>query len=230
MIILRKKLFMIDILYQDRDILVCIKPSGTLSESCEDSHSLPKMIEEQSAALGAPISLFAVHRLDREVFGVMVFAKNREAAAKLSALVSERRFHKEYLAVVEGVPEKGSDTLKDLLFRDTKKNKTYTVDRKRAGVKEASLEYTTLGSRDGRSLAKIILHTGRTHQIRVQFASRGHSVAGDRKYGSSLKAASGAIALCSHKIEFSHPTTKKTLSFSYTPNPEYPWDGYETLL
>lgn len=219
---------MIDILYEDRDILVCIKPAGTLSEANEDIHSLPKMIEKECTDKGSPVSIFAVHRLDREVSGVMVFAKNSKSAAALSALVSERRFHKEYLAVLEGRPEKDADTLTDLLFRDSRKNKTYTVDRKRAGVKEASLEYTALDSHDDTTLVKIILHTGRTHQIRVQFASRGHSVLGDRKYGSKTK--SSGIALCSHKIEFTHPSSGKPVSFSYLPTDEALWGKYSNLL
>lgn len=219
---------MTEILYEDRDILVCVKPAGTLSEASEDIHSLPKMIEKECSDRGSPTSLFAVHRLDREVSGVMVYAKNQKSAAKLSALVAERKFHKEYLAVVEGSPEKDSDTLTDLLFRDSRKNKTYAVDRKRAGVKEASLEYTTLEHGENTTLVKIILYTGRTHQIRVQFASRGHSVLGDRKYGSKTKAL--GIALCSHKIEFAHPSSGKIVSFSYIPRDEALWGEYSNLL
>lgn len=215
---------MIEILYQDNDILVCVKPAGTLSEESEDSHSLPRLICEE---YDIP-SLFAVHRLDREVSGVMVYAKTRESARSLSTLVAERKFYKEYLAVIEGRPEKDADTLVDLLFRDSRKNKTYAVDRKRAGVKEASLEYSLIDSREDSSVVKIILHTGRTHQIRVQFASRGHSVVGDRKYGSRTKSA--GIALCSHKIEFIHPATGERVSFSYLPTNDPLWNEYSDIL
>lgn len=215
---------MIEILYQDKDILVCVKPSGTLSEVSEDIHSLPRTISKE---LDIP-PLFTVHRLDREVSGVMVYAKNADAARSLSQLISKRDLHKEYLAIVEGRLEKSNDTLTDLLFRDARKNKTYVVDRRRVGVKEASLEYTVIGCQEENSLVRIILHTGRTHQIRAQFASRGHSVVGDRKYGARSK--NSAIALCSHKIEFKLPASGKNVSFSYVPHDEDIWGEYEDIL
>ena len=201
---------MIEILYEDKSILVCIKPAGTLSEISDNKNSLPVLLSEQTGS-----QIFTVHRLDREVSGVMVYAKTSAAAAKLSADMAERRFDKEYLAVIEGSPERDSDTLVDLLFRDAKRNKTYTVDRKRQGVKEASLEYTTLAKGANTSLVRVKLHTGRTHQIRVQFASRKHPIVGDRKYGSQT--ALSAISLCSHKIGFYHPRTNEYLCFTYTP-------------
>ena len=214
---------MIEILYEDKSIVVCVKPSGTLSESSEDKNSLPRMLSEQT---GSPI--FTVHRLDREVCGVMVYAKEASAAAKLSADMAERRFTKEYLAVIEGKMPQSAHTLTDLLFKDSKRNKTYTVNRRRQGVKEASLEYTTLGSADDTSLIKIILHTGRTHQIRVQFASRKHPIVGDRKYGS--KTSCNAIALCSHRLSFNHPRTNKALCFTYTPEEGEMWNIYTKIL
>lgn len=202
---------MIEILYQDNDILVCVKPSGTLSERSEDKLSLPSEIERQEG-IG---ELFTVHRLDREVSGVMVYAKNPSAAAKLSSAIAERRFHKEYLAVLEGEIDGDGGVLKDLLFRDSRKNKSYVVERQRRGVKDASLEYTVVERGEGTTRVRIILHTGRTHQIRAQFASRGHSVVGDRRYGSKTKRE--GIELYSHKIEFEHPRTNEKLSFEYTP-------------
>lgn len=202
---------MIEIIYEDNSIIVCIKPAGTLSERSESAMSLPRTIERERALP----ELFTVHRLDREVSGVMVYAKERESAASLSAQISDRRFEKEYLAITDGIPEKDSDTLCDLLFKDSKRNKSYVVDRMRRGVKEASLEYLTLKKKDGRAKLLIKLHTGRTHQIRVQLGSRGCSISGDRKYGS--KTQSCAISLCSHKISFTHPKTKEHMSFTYTP-------------
>ena len=202
---------MIEILFEDADILVCIKPAGYLSEDSEAERSLPRAIaEERSLA-----ELFAVHRLDREVSGVMVYAKSKTAAAKLSAQVADRSFEKEYLAVVEGVPADDEATLTDLLFKDSRRNKSFVVDRKRAGVKEASLSYKTLAKGDGRALVRVKLHTGRTHQIRVQFASRKMPVLGDGKYGSTVR--SGEIALASCMIRFKHPRTNKTTEFTYEP-------------
>ena len=214
-----------EILYSDKHLVVCIKPSGVLS--AKDSSGKQNMQDMLCETLGVS-ETFVVHRLDREVSGVMVYAKTRESARSLSTLVAERKFYKEYLAVIEGRPEKDADTLVDLLFRDSRKNKTYAVDRKRAGVKEASLEYSLVDSKGESSLVRIILHTGRTHQIRVQFASRGHSVVGDRKYGSRTKSA--GIALCSHKIEFIHPATGERVSFSYLPTNAPLWNEYSDIL
>ena len=206
---------MIEILFEDADILVCIKPAGYLSEDSEAERSLPRAIaEERSLA-----ELFAVHRLDREVSGVMVYAKSKTAAAKLSAQVADRSFEKEYLAVVEGVPADDEATLTDLLFKDSRRNKSFVVDRKRAGVKEASLSYKTLAKGDGRALVRVKLHTGRTHQIRVQFASRKMPVLGDGKYGSTVR--SGEIALASCMIRFKHPRTNKTTEFTYEPTGDW---------
>lgn len=219
---------MVKILYENDGLLVCIKPAGTLSEKSDNPNSLPLIIEKEYLEKNTPVSLFAVHRLDKEVSGVMVYAKNTISAAHLSTQVANRSFYKEYLAIVEGVTEKESDVLKDLLFKDSTRNKTYVVKRARKGVKEASLEYTTLASKDESSLLKIVLHTGRTHQIRVQFASRGHSIVGDKKYGSELNLP--AICLCSHKIAFSDPITKKALEFTYIPKEPYIWNDYDDAL
>ena len=206
---------MIEILFEDADILVCIKPAGYLSEDSEAERSLPRAIAEERALA----ELFAVHRLDREVSGVMVYAKSKTAAAKLSAQVADRSFEKEYLAVVEGVPADDEAMLTDLLFKDSRRNKSFVVDRKRAGVKEASLSYKTLAKGDGCALVRVKLHTGRTHQIRVQFASRKMPVLGDGKYGSTVR--SGEIALASGMIKFKHPRTNKTVEFTYEPTGDW---------
>lgn len=219
---------MVEILYENDGLLVCIKPAGTLSEKSDNPNSLPLIIEKEYLEKNTPVSLFAVHRLDKEVSGVMVYAKNAISAAHLSTQVANRSFYKEYLAIVEGVTEKESDVLKDLLFKDSTRNKTYVVKRARKGVKEASLEYTTLASKDESSLLKIVLHTGRTHQIRVQFASRGHSIIGDKKYGSQISLS--AITLCSHKIAFSDPITKKVIEFTYVPKDLNIWNNYHDIL
>ena len=157
----------------------------------------------------------------------MVYAKSKTAAAKLSAQVADRSFEKEYLAVVEGVPADDEAMLTDLLFKDSRKNKSFVVDRKRAGVKEASLSYKTIAKGDGRALVRVKLHTGRTHQIRVQFASRKMSVLGDGKYGSSVR--SGEIALASCMIKFKHPRTKEFVEFSHLPTGAI-WCAVEDLI
>ncbi len=205
---------MIQILYDDRDLLVCVKPCGTLSEKSEAQNSLPAMIEKEYAEKGEPLSLYTVHRLDREVRGVMVYAKTAEAAKRLSAAMSEGSFEKIYLAATEKVLEEKDGVLRDLLFKDSKKNKSYVVQRPRVGVKEASLEFSLLSSSENGGLYRIKLHTGRTHQIRVQLSSRGCPIAGDRKYGAK---GGKNILLCSHKLSFPHPRSRKRMDFTYIP-------------
>ena len=161
-----------NIIYSDRDFAVIIKPVGVDSE-----HQVPAMISEQ---LGGGV--FPIHRLDLNVGGVMVYARTKAAAAKLSQLVQEGLLVKEYRALVHGTPPE-SGVLEDFLFKDSRKNKVFVVKKERKGVKRASLEYTRLTDADP-SLVHIRLHTGRSHQIRVQFSSRGFPLVGDHKYGS----------------------------------------------
>ena len=161
-----------DIIYSDRDIAVIIKPLGMDSE-----HQVPAAIIEK---LGGEV--FPIHRLDLNVGGVMVYARTKQAAALLSKLVQEGQLVKEYRALVHGVPE-AQGVWEDFLFKDSRKNKVFVVKKERKGVKKASLEYTRLTDASP-ALVHIRLHTGRSHQIRVQFASRGFPLVGDHKYGS----------------------------------------------
>ena len=161
-----------DILYSDRDLAVCIKPVGLDSEA-EIPAELKKM-------LGGEI--FPIHRLDKNVGGVMVFARTKQAAAALSKAVQEGLMVKEYVAVVHGTPPETGDW-EDFLFKDSRKNKVFAVKKERKGVKYARLEFDRLAAGE-ESLVHIRLHTGRSHQIRVQFSSRGYPLVGDHKYGS----------------------------------------------
>ena len=180
-----------DVIYEDDQLLVCVKPRGVLS--CRDA-SGKKSMED----LLAPRTVFPVHRLDREVSGLMVFAKTREAAAFLSRPGS---LTKEYEALCEGsLPDEGEMT--DLLYHDSRKNKTYVVKRKRSGVREARLTYRVLERCADGTRVLVHLETGRTHQIRVQFASRGCPLLGDRRYGSKT---AGPIGLLAVRLSFSHP-------------------------
>ena len=174
-----------EILYTDRDMAVCIKPVGVSSE--DGPGSLPELLR---GAMGGEV--YPIHRLDLNVGGVMVYARNRAAAAFLSQAVAQRQLKKEYLALCHGAPEEAG-TWEDLLWKDSRKNKVYVVQRQRQGVKKASLEYEILGRTPELSLARILLHTGRSHQIRVQFASRGFPLLGDGKYGARDKIPSPAL-------------------------------------
>ena len=161
-----------EILYSDKGIAVCIKPIGLDSEA-----EVPTALKEQ---LGGEI--FPIHRLDKNVGGVMVYARTKQAAAALSKAVQEGTMVKEYVAMVHGTPTESGDW-SDLLFKDSSKNKVFVVKKERKGVKKARLEFKTLRSGED-SLVRIRLHTGRSHQIRVQFSSRGFPLVGDHKYGS----------------------------------------------
>lgn len=201
---------MIELLYQDNDIVVCIKPSGVLSAAdMSGKRNIPEMLAEQLSVN----EVFPVHRLDKEVRGIMVFALNKTSAARLSAdMANNERFIKRYIAVVSGCPQDETGVFEDLLFKDSAKNKSFVVKKLRRGVKSAKLEYKVLESAHNKTLVEIRLFTGRTHQIRVQFASRGMPILGDRKYGGAEN--DKGIALYSYALEFYHPTTGEKLKFS----------------
>lgn len=210
------------VLFEDTEIIVCLKPAGINSQG-GNSDMVARLnsyfSENSSNAVAYP-----VHRLDRETAGIMVFAKNAKGAAELSKQVSDSKMKKHYFAVINGSPSEKSGVLKDLLFHDRQKNKTYTVKRYRKGVKDASLEYVTVCEADGLSLLDILLHTGRTHQIRVQFASRKLPLYGDGKYGGG----NGKLALFAYKLEFVHPVTHKEMIFAASPDySEYPWNKFK---
>ena len=196
-----------EILFEDKELIVCIKERGILSQ--QGNQVERTMLTDLEAHIGK--EAYPVHRLDKEVGGVMVFAKTRNAAAKLSVQVTDRTMEKEYITVVEGSPEEKEGTMEDLLFFDRSKNKSFTVKKERRGVKKASLSYKVLAEGDGLSLLRVRLHTGRTHQIRVQLASRKMPIVGDRRYGS--KTESRIIALWSCYISFVHPVTGERMSF-----------------
>lgn len=195
------------ILYEDKDIVVCIKQRGVLSQYDEKKPDMISLLKEECGS-----EIYPVHRLDKEVGGVMVYAKNQNSAAALSAQVADRSFDKIYLARVYGKPENEEGTMEDLLYFDKSKNKSFTVKKERRGVKKALLEYELLESDGSTSLVRVKLHTGRTHQIRVQFASRKMPLLGDRRYGARDE--KKMIALWSHSISFVHPSSKERLSFT----------------
>ena len=184
-----------EILEQNAAYVVCIKPAGIPSQG----EGLDAMPVRLAAEVGGEI--YPVHRLDQAVGGVMVYARTKQAAAALSRAIQEGRMEKDYLAVLTKPMAEASGTLRDLLYHDRVKNKTYVVKRKRNGVKEAVLDYETLASGAEGTLVRVHLHTGRTHQIRVQFASRGCPLAGDGKYGGK----GSTPLLWSYRLAFPDP-------------------------
>ncbi len=200
------------ILFEDESVIVCIKERGLLSQT--DSGGGESMVSLLSAHCNNQV--YPLHRLDREVGGVMVYAKTKKAAANLSRDIAEHKFIKEYIALIHGKPESDSGEMRDLLFKDSRKNKSFVVKRQRKGVKEALLEYSLLETDGDFSTVLIRLHTGRTHQIRVQFASRKMPLKGDKKYGA--KDENKNIGLWSYRITFNHPVTGEKLSFSEPPD------------
>lgn len=204
------------LLYVDRDLVVLVKPVGLVSE---DGGAGESVIPAAAAALRdageRETALYPVHRLDRNVGGVMVYARTKQAAAALSASVADGRLEKVYLALVHGAPDAPRGTYRDLLYKDARKNKTYVVSNLRRGVREAVLDYETLAAVDGCTLVRVRLHTGRSHQIRVQFASRKMPLVGDGKYGAKDNAK--ALGLFSHSLTFPHPRDGREMHFSALP-------------
>ena len=178
-----------EILYSNKHLAVIVKPVGMDSE-----HEVPQALSEM---LGGDI--FPIHRLDKNVGGVMVFARGKAAAATLSKAVQEGAMVKEYIAMVHGSPEESGDW-SDFLFKDSSKNKVFVVKKERKGVKKARLEFVRLTNEDPATV-RIRLHTGRSHQIRVQFSSRGFPLLGDHKYGAKDEFSAPRLFSC--RITFS---------------------------
>ena len=193
------------ILYEDAHLVICCKPVGVLSEDSESGRCMPQLLREHYLAQGQKNPYIAtVHRLDKITGGV-----------------------KEYLAVLRGHPQEPAATLTDLLFRDAGRNKSYVVKRPRKGVREASLEYRELSRTEELSLVRVRLHTGRTHQIRVQFSSRGLPLLGDIRYGSKDPNCTAALWSC--RLAFRHPVTGRAVDVFCPPPRTYPWDLFPAV-
>ncbi|MBQ3489547.1 MAG: RluA family pseudouridine synthase [Clostridia bacterium] len=212
----------IRILYKDETLAVAVKPSGLLSQP--DRTGEDSMISLLAEQLGREV--FPIHRLDRAVGGVMVFALTKPAAGKLSGMVGTDTFEKEYMAVIHGVPTEEKGEFSDYLYHDPRRNFTSVVTKSTKDAKEARLAYTLIGKDMEKefSLVRVRLYTGRTHQIRVQFSSRKMPLAGDGKYGARDRM---GLALWSYRLSFRHPIRKKIMAFAALPDSEVtPWDRF----
>lgn len=219
---------MVKVLYEDNHLLVVQKPVNILSQGDDtndkDMVNLLKNYVKEKYNKPGNVFIGLVHRLDRPVGGVMVFAKTSKAASRLSEQVRNKSFKKTYRAVIHGTMNKKEDTLKDYLYKNKKTNMVSVVSKNYKDAKNAELDYKTLQSKDNFSLVQIDLKTGRPHQIRVQFSSRKHPLFGDQRYGQSVNKVGQQIALWSYKIEITHPTTKEKMEFICEPPKEHPWN------
>lgn len=215
-----------DILYEDGRILVCIKPAGVLSAGDEPGGMVDLLRKELADGHACVRS---VHRLDAQVSGLMVFARSQAAAGILSEQVREHTFQKEYLAVVHGRLAEASGQMEDLLWYNRSLRKSRVMDSPGKDVKRALLSYDVLdyAPEADASLVKIRLHTGRTHQIRIQFSSRDHTLFGDRKYGAGDEDGCASIALWSWRLAFLHPQSGEAVSFCKAPPEVFPWNLFE---
>lgn len=206
----------IEIIFEDKDILVCRKPAGVATQTKRlGQQDMESLLKNYRAKKGEPPYIGIVHRLDQPVEGVMVFAKNQKAAANLSKQVQDRVIGKYYYAISSNSPQEPTGILEDYLLSDKKVNVTKVVPKDTMGAKKAKLEYCVIETKEDKTLFQIKLHTGRQHQIRVQMASIGCALVGDNKYGDV--ADKTLLALCSYKLEFQHPTKKMSMEFEIQP-------------
>ena len=210
---------MIELVYQDADIVVCLKPARVLST--DEPGGVPELVRQ---ALDDPkATVKTVHRLDQVVSGVMVLARTARAASDLSEQIRSHQFEKEYLAVIHGCPDGENGTFRDLLARNKAEKKTYIVTEPGKDAQEAVLDYQVVARSEELSKVRIRLYTGRTHQIRAQFSGRGFPLVGDKKYG---RGEDCDIALWSCRVAFCHPKTGEFMEFQKEPPVVYPWNAF----
>lgn len=209
-----------EIIHLDNRIVVAVKPAGVLST--DEPGGMPELLRQELHT----DCIRTVHRLDAQTGGLMVFARSRRAASLLSEQVRNRQFTKTYLAVVHGTPDPSTGEMRDLLGRDSLRRITYVADAPSPETREALLSYETLAQAEGLSLVRIRLHTGRTHQIRVQFASRSMPLVGDRKYGTATDDSTVPMALWAGQLAFIHPETGEAMAFAVPPPPTPPWTHF----
>ncbi len=221
---------MIKILFEDNHIIVAEKPFGLLSQS--DITGDPDILTELKAYIKnkykKPGNVFVglVHRLDKNVGGVMVFAKTSKAAARLSKQIQSHKFQKTYLAVVNGIVENQEQTLKHYLVKSEEERRSIAYDSEVRDSKYAELAYKVLATDSNYSLLEVALKTGRAHQIRVQLSTIGHSIVGDKLYIEGIRDSNTPIALWAYKLSFFHPVTQELVTFKAVPPTTNPWKNF----
>ena len=230
---LLKLMIKIPIIYEDNHLLVVEKAPNILSQEDRtgDLDMLTILKRDIKVRYNKPgnVYLGLIHRLDRPVGGVMVFAKTSKAASRLSEQIRNREFGKVYMAVIHGKPNRGRDKLVHYLLKDRRTNTVRCVQRDVPGGQRAILDYKLIESTGDLSLVKINLHTGRPHQIRVQFSAINHPLYGDRRYGSTAKRWGRGIALWGHEIICRHPTLREKMVFASWPGINPPWDRFKSI-
>ncbi len=215
------------VLFEDNHIIVVEKkpnvPSQGDKTEDEDMLTIVKQYIKEKYHKPGNVYVGLVHRLDRPVGGIMVFAKTSKAASRLSNQVREKAFKKKYLAVVDGKLAQKQGRLEDYLYKDERNNKSKVVNKDKKNAKLAKLDYEVLKYNEVKdlSLLEINLHTGRHHQIRVQLANFGHSIFGDQKYGT--RGQGKQIALWAYELSIVHPITKQEMVFKDLPQPVGTW-------
>ncbi len=220
----------VNIIYEDNHLIAVVKPNGVpvqkdISRDMDLQSYIKRYLKNKHSKPGN-VFLGIVHRLDRPVGGVVVFAKTSKAASRLSDQIRKHEWIKKYVAVIEGVPKKIYDHLEDDLIKDRKKNVVKVSDVLNPESKKAVLQYRTVVKNGGRSMVEIFLETGRSHQIRVQFSSRGMPIVNDFKYNPAVKTSPGNISLWAYSIEIIHPVTKENIVLTA----EMPEDMIRQLL
>ena len=217
----------LNVLYEDNHIIVVVKPVNIPSQGDKtgdiDMLTIIKEYIKEKYNKPGDVYLGLVHRLDRPTGGVMVFARTSKAASRLSEQVRDKKMHKKYLCIVDGKMEKDSGTFRDYLIKNEKTNTSKVVKEGTKNAKEAILDYKVIKYNEeiNMSVIDVDLHTGRHHQIRVQFASRGHSLSGDGKYGT--RGRGKGLALWAYSLSFEHPTQKEQMTFEFYPEITGSW-------
>lgn len=219
-----------NVLYEDNHIIVVEKIRNVASQGDGKDKDMLDLIKEYiKVKYDKPGNVFLglLHRLDRPVGGLMVFAKTSKAASRISDEIRRHELKKTYLAVLRGNLKQKAGRLEDYLLKDKKNNMVKVVKKDTKGSKHAILEYEVLGYEDGLTLVKVDLKTGRPHQIRVQFSNLGYPLYGDQRYGQNVNKVGQQIALWSHSLSFKHPIKKEIMDFELEPKDEYPWNLFK---